>query len=638
MSIFDDLKDVIKKKLNDDIDTILKTDADKLPEKKEVVESVEGTIGQKAILSDPYFDGVGQSFIFRHKMSRISNKTLKDVSIRDWLVSSIIQTRVDTLMRFSRKQMHPKKLELGYKVVLKAHDEKLTEDDHKVIQELESFIYHCGRSEKTPPGDSMLFSEFLKLTTRDALTFGHVAVEKIFTRGGALHRFRPLPAESMYRINQNASHDIIVKELQNSQKLRMQNLGGNNPDVQKEFNFQDIDFYKYVQMSYDNHVLSAFGDKDMIFKVYNPQNFADSMGYCYSPLELAIINVTNHLNVENYNANFFTHGYAARGVLHLKGTVTQSQLTAFRRQFYSTISGTQNAWRTPIVSGLDEVKWVQMSGSAKEMEYLNYNNHLIRAICTQFQIDPVELGLDYLGSGSGKSPTQQANNEYKIEYSRERGLYPILMFYEDMINYDIFPALDPKLAERYKFIFTGYTDETPQSNIALAQAEMGVYSSMNDLLKDAHKMPLDHPAGDLPLNAAFWAMVEKNMTRGEIRETFFKDKGAATRKELAYLPGDPMFMGWQQLLMTAERAQKQDKMQEEQMKQQAEMQQGEHEREQEEHEINAREATSRHAHAAVGHESLKDSAKVFGAANEPINIGGQSIANPINTPLADNKG
>ena len=100
----------------------------------------------------------------------------------------------------------------------------------------------------------------------------------------------------------------------------------------------------------------------MIFKLFNPQNFADSMGYCYSPLELAVINITNHLNIENYNANFFTHGYAAKGVLHLKGTVTTAQLTAFRRQFHSTISGTQQAWRTPIIAGLDDVQWVGLSG------------------------------------------------------------------------------------------------------------------------------------------------------------------------------------------------------------------------------------------------------------------------------------
>ena len=75
----------------------------------------------------------------------------------------------------------------------------------------------------------------------------------------------------------------------------------------------------------------------------------------------------------------------------------------------------------------------------------------MRAICTQFAIDPVELGLDFLASPTGRSPMQQANNSYKIEYSRERGLYPLLMFFEDMMNNEILTSLDVNLAKKYKF-------------------------------------------------------------------------------------------------------------------------------------------------------------------------------------------
>jgi hypothetical protein len=41
-----------------------------------------------------------------------------------------------------------------------------------MIANLEDFIYNCGRKDKTPPGEEMLFGEFLKLSVRDALTFG----------------------------------------------------------------------------------------------------------------------------------------------------------------------------------------------------------------------------------------------------------------------------------------------------------------------------------------------------------------------------------------------------------------------------------------------------------------------------------
>lgn len=627
--------DWLKNRIKDDVNELLKADADQLPNKPEPDEPVNQEIGRKAIVDDPYFEHLSQSVVFRHRMSRLSNKTLKDVSVRDWACSVIIQNRCDTLQRFSRVSHDIFKP--GFRCVLRDPKAEMTKEDEEMIRNLEDFIYHCGRTNNVPEDDKMLFGQFLKMTVRDALTFGHVTVEKVKTRRKGLHRFRPLPAESVYLINKRASQDMIKKELKNAKAVhRDYTENKNDPRSKQQINEADIDYYKYVQVSYDNRTLAAFGDEDMIFKLFNPQNFADSNGYCYSLLELAIINITNHLNVENYNSNFFTHGQASRGILHLKGTVTQSQMHAFRRMFYNNISGAQHSWKTPIIAGLDDVQWVPMAGNSKEMEYINFNNHILRAICSQFQIDPIEIGLDYLTTPQGRQSTGQKSQAEKIEFSRERGLEPILMFFEDVINCDIIPALDPALAEKYKFEFVGYGDETPQTQVAQLQAEMTVHSSMNDLLRAAQKECLDVDGSDLPLNQAFWMLIEKNLTKGEIREKFFGDKGAASKRELQYFPADPAFMGWQQLLLTIDRQKKQDQMMKEQMEQQAQQQEleakhaeGEHSREEEKHNMEVEQMKNAGAHAAVG-ESLKDTAKSVGAASKPLQIGGESVANPIN--------
>lgn len=616
--------------------------ADNVPDKNSDPASQVGgaDVGRKAIIDDPYFEQLSQHVIYKGKMSRLTNRTLKDVSLRDWLVSCIMQCRVDTLLRFGRPEH--RKFEPGFKVVKKNPLEEYTDEDREMIRNLEDFIYHCGRSENTPKDDQMTFSDFLKVAARDALTYGHIAIEKVKTRKGGLHRFRLLPGESVYLINKKMSKDFLVREYMNMRAVYKP--GDNDPRKDQVINEADVDFYKYVQMSYDNSPMAIFGDEDMIFKLFNPQNYADSNGYCYSPLELAIINITNHLNVENYNANFFTHGYAARGILHLKGTVTQSQLMNFRRQFFNTISGQQHAWRTPIVAGLDAVEWVPMSASAREMEYINFNNHLLRTICAQFQIDPVELGLDYLISANGRAPMQQANNEYKIAYSRERGLYPLFMYFEDIINNEIIPGIDKALAERYKFVFTGYTDETAQTEIAQMQAEMTVWKSMNDLLTQSQKDKIKSPAADLPLNQAFWALIEKNFTRGEIREDFFGDKGAKGRRELSYIPGDPAFLTWQQTLLSIDAAKDQKKMQEQQMG--AEQQQAQQDQAKQDHEAKLKEADHKRkqethgmemeqTHADAAHNAVKhgnpqaDAAKQFGASKAE-NVGGTVVANPLN--------
>jgi hypothetical protein len=644
----------LKKSIQGDIQELLKADGvsaptsaptasenvngDKLPDVPEDHDASK-QIGRKAFVDDPYFDLIGSQVNYKFKLTRISNKTLKEVSVRDWLISAIIQCRVDTLLRFSR--IEHRRHEMGFRVIKKNNEAHYTDAEKEEIAAIEDFLYNCGRKEGTPQDDKKLFGEFLKLVGRDALTFGHVAIEKVKTRAGGLHRFRPLPAESMYLVNKALSKEQVNSNAMKSYQLTKPK-SNNDPKADQEVNEVNNDYIKYVQVSYDNRPLATFGDEDCIFKLFNPQNFADSMGYCYSPLELAIINITNHLNVENYNANFFTHGYAARGVLHLKGTVTQQQLANFRRTFYNSITGHQNAWRTPIVAGLEEVQWVPMSANAREMEYLNYNNHLMRILCSQFQIDPMELGLDYLISPTGRAPMQQASNEYKITYSRERGLVPLLMFIEDLINCDVLPAIDKGLAEKYKFVFTGMTEDTPQTEIAQMQAEMTVWKTMNDLLQQAQKDKINEKAADLPLNQAFWALVEKNYTRGEIRELFLGDKGASARRELQYIPGDQAFLAWQQLLLTIDNVKKQEAQmasqqdqatQEAQMKMAQEQQKHEHAeaahgRDKEKHNLSMEEIKAKAASDAVQH-GLKASAKQFGAS-KATNVGGTVVANPMN--------
>ena len=639
MGFFDNwLKEGIKREL-EELNKV--ADPDAIPEKRDITpEDDNPEIGRKAILTDPFYSQQSQQTLFKFRLSRLSNKTLKDVSLRDWLCSAIIQNRLDTILRFSRPQM--KKFDMGFRVVKRDESEEYTLEEKKEIENIQAFIYYCGRLDNTPDDDKMLFGEFLKMIVRDALTFGNIAVEKILTRKGALHRFRPVPAESVYHINERASKKQVEEHVKSISNM-LKPVSDNDPKSHYKVNEHDLDYYKWVQVSFDNRPIAVFGDEDMIFRLFNPQNFSDGNGYCYSPLEMAVMNITHHMNTENYNSNFFTHGQAAKGILHLKGTVTQSQMTAFRRQFYNLINGSQNAWRTPIIAGLDDVQWVPMAGGSKDMEYLNYNMHLMRSICTQFQIDPMELGLDILVTG-GRASANPMGHAAKIEFSREKGLYPILTFLEDVINRDILPAIDKEYAIKYKFQFEGYTDDTPQTEIALLQAEMTVNKSMNDLLISARKETIKHPVGDLPMNQAFWALVEKNMTRGEIREEFFKDKGASLKKELQYIPADPAFLNWQQMLFQMEQTKKQESQMNQQMQaQQAQAQaeaaavkhqkgldEAEHSREQEKHEAEMNQIKGQAAFNAVMHgKSTKDIAQQTGNT-KPTNIQGTNVSNPLN--------
>ena len=142
--------------------------------------------------------------------------------------------------------------------------------------------------------------------------------------------------------------------------------------------------------------------------------------------------------------------------------------------------------------------------------------------------------------------------------------------------------------------------------------------------------------------------MEKNYTRGEIREKFFGDKDASKRRELMYIPGDPAFLSWQQMILALDNAkdqkkqmQEQQQMQQQQMEQQAQAQsqqqdmenrhaEAKHDRDQEKHDEEMKQLKAQAAANAVMHGNpLRESAQQFGAS-KATNVGGKIEANPIN--------
>ena len=115
------------------------------------------------------------------------------------------------------------------------------------------------------------------------------------------------------------------------------------------------------------------------------------------------------------------------------------------------------------------------------------------------------------------------------------------------------------------------------------------------------------------------------------------DKGAKLRRELQYIPGDQMFMPWQQNLLAIDNAERQQKQQQELQEQQAQQQdmqsrhaEAKHQREAEKHQMEIEAIKAQAAANAVKHgNTLRESAKEFGAS-KASNVGGKVLANPIN--------
>lgn len=260
---------------------------------------------------------------------------------------------------------------------------------------------------------------------------------------------------------------------------------------------------------------------------------------CISELEFATMTITTHLQAENYNKMFFTHGFAARGLLHIQGDVTPANLKAFRSQWYAQVSGNANSWRTPIIAGVDKVDWIPLSASNRDMEYTQYIDHIIRTLCAIFAISPIEIGFDYLTKAPGQGGIGTEDNDSKLQQSQVRGLKPLLTWIEGLVNEDILPNVDEDLALKYKFEFVGLEAESKMEELERQQQEAQVRATLNEIREESGLDPI--LGGEVVSNPAWIDFVFRTHTVGQIREYLFGYEGDAENPKYDYIPDGMWF-------------------------------------------------------------------------------------------------
>lgn len=490
-------------------------------------------------LTDPNlsaYNGGGYG-LYKPRFSHISFRTLKEMSLRDPIVSAVIQTRVNQISAFARPQSN--RHDIGFKIVPIDPSLEINKGsaEEKEIQWLTDYILNAGVvNEHRADNTKIDFDTWLKVVVRDRLTFGAIAIETVRDKEGRIFAFLPVPAESVYHANDDVSDDVLDHMMQaNIQIADIKTKSGEafSPAMIRNGS------YEFLQVI-EGKVERAFTRKELIYKLGNPQNFIDSNGYAIGELELATNTITTHLQAENYNKLFFTHGFAARGLLHIKGDIPPAKLQAFRAQWYAQISGNMNSWRTPVLAGADEVTWVPLSANNKDMEYTAYVDHIIRILCALFQISPYEIGFDYLSRGSGQSSLSTSDNKWKLEEAQDRGLRPLLVWIESFINADILPGIGGDLWKKYKFCFVGLDAESKTQELERQRNEITLHTAIDDIRKEIGKDPV--LAGKVILNGDYINFLFRTHTLGEIREMLLGYTGDKAKQEFDYIIDSPTYV------------------------------------------------------------------------------------------------
>jgi phage portal protein BeeE len=267
--------------------------------------------------------------------------------------------------------------------------------------------------------------------------------------------------------------------------------------------YNDDTAVRYVQI-YDSMIINEYTAEELCFGVRNPRTDIYLHGYGVSELEMLIQAVTALLYGFEYNTKFFSQGSAAKGILNFKGAIPEQSLQAFRRQWYAQISGVQNAWRTPIVNS-EDLQWINMQGSNREMEYSAWMDFQIKTACAMFGMDPVELNFNY-GNVGQRSTLSEASNKDKLTESKERGLRPLMRFLAKCINqYIIWP-----LHTDFEFRFVGLDSMTREDRADLNTKRVKTLWTINELRAEDDRPPLPDGKGDVILDSV-WLQAMQTM-------------------------------------------------------------------------------------------------------------------------------
>lgn len=441
---------------------------------------------------------------YKDNLGRVSFELLQRMG-NLYCVKNIITTRIEQVMRFLRFSMDEQKE--GYTIRRKRslfssknESKDLSDKDKKEIERIVNFIERGGEVSKWDGGDTLI--TFVRKILFDSLSLDQLAFEIVRTRGFELNKFKAVDA-SMIRI-------LDADDPQYSQDFEKYRYRGCLPKYCQVWD-QQIVYNKFKK----EYVL--YYPWELGYGVRNQSTNIYDNGYGKSELESLSEIITYVLNSVQYNGNFFKNGSNPKGFLNIKdSTANQTQLNEFKQHWRQLLTGTQNSHKIPVFQGLN-VEWIDLQQSNREMEFDNWTKFLIVLTCSVYRIDPSELGFQFRDSSNTLG---QYGQKERLDHSKQKGLYPILVFLQSVFNHYLIEELN----EDFELVFTGMEveDEEKQVKLDKEKIEMGAVS-MEDMFKKYSGRDFD-PETDTILNSVYQQAQQAKMYGGETMNNIVEEE------------------------------------------------------------------------------------------------------------------
>lgn len=402
------------------------------------------------------------------------------------ILGAVIMQRIRQVQRFCRPQENGKGY--GFKIALKDKTAHTGHDEEQSIALLQDFFSNCGW-EKNPRARRRLkrddFTSFMGKLVRETLTLDSMPIETEFKRD------RSQGIDGLYAVDGST--------------IRLCTEQGYDGD-------DEIFALQVVQ----GQIRTAYTYNDLIYVPRNPLADVWSGGYGLSETELLVRTVTGFLNAFTYNTKFFDSNQIPKGMLHLSGNYDDKDITAFKRFWNGMVKGVNNAWALPVMVSKDQeskAEFEKFGVEVNEIMFAKWMVFLVSIICAIYGIAPEEINFESFTAGT--SSLSGSDTEEKLVSSKDKGLRPLLSYYENLFT----DYVVSEYGDKYVFRWTGLDEEDPKAAIDRQKLSM-TWNEMR-AVDDLPKIP--GKVGDAPLNPALLgAWQQENMPQ----ETDFGQPGA----------------------------------------------------------------------------------------------------------------
>lgn len=435
----------------------------------------------KTLLEDPY--QMAGAMGYKERKYSLDFNVLRHIPARLGPIAAILQTRCHQVSSFAYPFRSTKSL--GYQIKHKNPHKLTTKGEREMILDLENYIQYCGYRN---PGEINIrdnFKTLLNKLVRDSLTLDAAVMEIVPTHSGTPHSFLAVDGATV----RLASADFDVAN---------SNIWNASPNVKNS----NVRQPAYVQII-DGKIENVYSKDELVYGIRNHRTDINIGGYGYSELEMLVNTITAHLNAEEHNRRFFSQGSNIKGILNFKGdAMGTEQMEGFRRLWRDQMEGVNNTWKTPVLQSEMGVEWIDLSKPNRDMEFSQWLEYLIKVGAAVFQIDPSEMGFDMQG-GVSQTPLFESSQEWKLKASRDKGLRPLLTFFEDLINTNIIQRLD----DDFVFQFVGLDELTEEQKTEQRIKQLGAWLTVNEVRR-AEDLP-ELEDGDIILNPTYtqWKQV-----------------------------------------------------------------------------------------------------------------------------------